>query len=304
METATTEAQLAIGEAPSLMRRVLSRRTFRMWVSNRPLLIGSVVVMVVIIMALFAPLIATHDPNAIAMKERFQSPSVSHFLGTDSLGRDIFSRIVYGARISLIVGLGAISIAGVIGSPLGIFSGYKGGKVDDVISRVMDAMLTFPTLILAIVLVAVLGPSFRNVILAISIGYIPLFARTARAPAMSETRKDYVAAARAIGAGDFRIAIRHVAINCVAIIITRATINVSYAILAEAGLSFLGLGVPPPTPAWGRMLNEARTYIELYPYMAIFPGLAITLLVLGFNLLGDGLRDAWDPRLRGRGQGS
>lgn len=299
MATATTEAQLAIGEPPSLLRRVLSRRTFRLWVSNRPLLIGSSIVVLVAILAVFAPLIATHDPNAVALKERFQSPNTSHFMGTDSLGRDIFSRIVYGARISLIVGLGAISVSAAIGAPLGIFSGYKGGKVDDVIMRVMDAMLTFPTLILAIVLVAVLGPSFRNVIVAISIGYIPLFARTARAPAMSETRKEYVDAARAIGAGDFRIATRHVAINCAAIVLTRATINVSYAILAEAGLSFLGLGVPPPTPAWGRMLNEARTYIELYPYMAIFPGLSITLLVLGFNLLGDGLRDAWDPRLRG-----
>jgi peptide/nickel transport system permease protein len=274
------------------------RRQLVFWRSNKMATLGLVIVAIVVVAALLAPIIAPHDPFQRDMTNRIASPSWNNWFGTDSIGRDILSRIIYGARISLLVGFVSVGIATVIGVPLGLIAGYRGGRVDSIIMRIMDALITFPDIVLAIAILAILGPSILNAMIAIGIVSIPVFARTARAPAMSETNREYVEAARALGAGSWRIVFRHVAPNILSIVIVRITISFSYAILAEAALSFLGLSASPPTPTWGRMLNEGRGFMELAPHVAIFPGLAIAITVLGFNLLGDGLRDLFDPRRR------
>lgn len=261
-------------------------------------LVGLIIVLAVVITAIFAPLIAPHDPYERDIQNRIAPPSKTYWLGTDNLGRDTLSRLIYGARISLIVGGVSVGIATVVGVPLGLLAGYNARRLDAAIMRFMDAVIAFPEIVLAIAILAILGPSILNAMIAIGIVYIPIFARTARAPGLAEARKEYVEAARALGASSARILIRHVAPNTVSIIIVRITTSLSYAILAEAALSFLGLSASPPAPTWGRMLNEGRGFMELAPWVAIFPGLAIAVTVLGFNLLGDGLRDALDPRYR------
>lgn len=276
------------------------RDQVRFWRRNRLALFGLSIILLIALLAIFAPLVAPYDPFERDIRNRIAAPSAAHIMGTDELGRDTFSRIVYGARISLMVGGVSVGLATLIGAPLGLIAGYGQGRFDSLIMRLMDALLSFPEIVLAIAILAILGPSAANAMIAIGIVYIPIFARTARAPAIAESNREYVEAARASGASGMRILFRHIAPNTLSILIVRISTSLSYAILAEASLSYLGLSASPPTPTWGRMLRDGQSYMQQAPWVAIFPGIAIALAVLGFNLLGDGLRDAFDPRARKR----
>lgn len=274
------------------------RTQLRFWRRNRLALIGLGIILVVVLSAIFAPLLAPYDPFARDIRNRIAAPSSTHLLGTDELGRDTLSRIIYGSRVSLLVGGVAVGLATLIGAPLGLIAGYSKGRFDSLIMRLMDALLSFPEIVLAIAILAILGPSAANAMIAIGIVYIPIFARTIRAPAIAESNREYVEAARASGATGMRILFRHIAPNTLSILIIRITTSFSYAILAEASLSYLGLSASPPTATWGRMLKDGQSFMQQAPWVAIFPGIAIALVVLGFNLLGDGMRDAFDPRTR------
>jgi peptide/nickel transport system permease protein len=259
--------------------------------------LGGGIVLLVILMALFAPWVAPYDPAEQAAK-RLLPPSTAHFMGTDELGRDVFSRVVFAARTSLSVGVLSVSMALVLGVTAGVLAGFIGGQFDSVVVGIMDILFAFPTLVLAIVITGLLGPSLTNAMLAIGIVYSPTFARVARASVLTVKNEPYIESARVIGGQQLHIVLRHVLPNILAPLIVMATLSLSLAILAEAGLSFLGLGTQPPDPAWGLMLSQGRKFMELAPGLAIFPGLAIMITVLAFNFLGDGLRDALDPRLR------
>lgn len=249
--------------------------------------------------ALLAPLLSPYDPYEQLYDEIMQPPSLQHFFGTDNFGRDLFSRIIWGAQISLKVGIMAVSIGTLLGTLLGVVSGYFGGKLDLVLQRVMDGWMAFPSIILALVILAVLGTGEINVMIAIGLSQVPPANRVVRGVVLSEKNNLYVEAARAISCSEVGIMAKHILPNVGAAIIVVATIALGQAVLAEAALSFLGVGVQPPNPAWGSMLSgHSRTYMLIAPWMAIFPGLAIFLTVMGWNLLGDALRDAWDPRLR------
>ncbi|MFC4557476.1 nickel transporter permease [Virgibacillus kekensis] len=261
-------------------------------------LIGFIIILILILTALFAPAIATHNPTEQSIVDRYQAPSGEHILGTDALGRDIYSRIIYGSRISIQIGVIAVGISMVIGVLLGGIAGYFGKWVDHIIMRFIDILLAFPSILLAIALVAVLGPSLRNAMIAIGIVGIPQFARIVRSAVLSVKETEYIEAARAIGAKHGRTLFQHVLPNCTAPIIVQATLSVGTAILDAAGLSFLGLGAQPPKPEWGAMLDAGRDALQTAPWVVTFPGIAIFLVVLGFNLFGDGLRDALDPRLK------
>jgi peptide/nickel transport system permease protein len=262
-------------------------------------LVGAGIVLVVILAALFAPVIAPADPAAQRSK-RLLPPSREHLMGTDELGRDTLSRIIYGARVSLQVGVIAVVIALVVGAILGVAAGFFGGRVDSWLMRVVDVMFAFPGLVLAIVISGLLGASRTNAMIAIGVIYAPAFARVIRSSVLSVMNEPYLEAGRVIGAGNLRLVRRHVLPNIVAPAIVMVTVYLSSAILSEAALSFLGLGTQPPEPSWGGMLNTARRYMEISPWLAIFPGVAIMLIVMGFNFLGDGLRDVLDPRLQER----
>ena len=261
---------------------------------------GAVLVIVLVIVAMIAPVIATDDPRETNSKHVFNPPSVETWLGGDQIGRDVFSRLVYGTRISLAVGLLSVFFGVTIGAFIGIASGYFGGITDLVIQRLMDAMMSFPALILALAIMAALGASVTNVVIALSAVFIPGAARTIRSQALSIKEVDYVLAARAVGAGDWRIIMRHMAPNCAATFIVLASISLGWAIVVEASLSFLGVGIPPDVPSWGGMLNGvAQNSLDVAPWLGVFPGLAIAITVFAVNLLGDALRDVLDPRLRG-----
>jgi peptide/nickel transport system permease protein len=262
------------------------------------MMIGLAVLILFVLIAIFAPLVAPHDPLQIIPRATKQAPSALYLFGTDNLGRDILSRVIYGTRISIVVGLIAVAIAMVGGTFLGTISGYYGGWTDSVIMRCMDIMLAFPGILLAIAIVAILGPSLANTMIAVGLATVPVYARTARGNILSVKTNDYVEAARCIGAPDWRLMLRHVLPNITAPLIVLSTVNVGTAILSAAGLSYLGLGAQPPTPEWGAMLAESRVYLREAWWMASFPGIAIMLVVLAVNLLGDGLRDELDPRLR------
>jgi peptide/nickel transport system permease protein len=272
------------------------------FIKKKPLgALGGASLLLIVFAAIFAPVLATHDPNQqMGADVRLLPPGGMFWFGSDEFARDIYSRVIYGARISLYVGIVSVSVGTFIGTFLGVASGYLGGMFDLIVQRFVDTLLGFPSLILAILLMAVLGASLNNVAIAIMIGFIPRLTRVSRSSSLSVKENDYVLAAQALGATSMRILVRHVIPNCLAPIIVLSTGFLGSAIVAEAGLSFLGLGVPPPHPAWGRMLqNAARTYQEAAPWMTIFPGAALSLAVFGFNLFGDALRDVWDPRLRG-----
>jgi peptide/nickel transport system permease protein len=251
-----------------------------------------------IALAVLAPWIAPYDPVATSWTLVRKPPTVLHWFGTDDLGRDILSRVIYGARASLVAGAISVGIALGIGVPFGLLSGYRGGFIDALISRITDAMLACPFLILAIALAAFLGPSLGNAMIAIGISTTPIFVRLTRGQTMSVKVEDYIEAARAIGNPRWRIALFHILPNIMPALLVQATLSIAAAIIAEAALSFLGLGQQPPAPSWGSMLNAAQRFLTNAPWMALWPGLAIFLVVLSFNLVGDGLRDALDPRQR------
>ena len=273
-------------------------RAWRRFKRYRPGLIGLAFIGLLVLVATLAPLVAPHSPTQAQSRLRGDAPSAEFLLGNDSIGRDVLSRLIFGTRIALLVGVGATAIAATIGVVIGATAGYFGGRVDAVLSRIVDALMAFPTLALLITLAAVLGPSLPTVVLVIGTTVWAAYARVVRADVLSLRQRDYVLAARAIGAGDGRIIARHVLPNVLGPIIVLASLAVGNIIILESALSFLGLGVQPPAPSWGGMLADGRAYIRNYPHMAIAPGVLISLTVLAFNLLGDGLRDALDPRQR------
>lgn len=261
--------------------------------------VGLLIIVVFALVAIFAPLIAPYSPTKQQITNGLKPPSIEHLLGTDQLGRDILSRVIFGAQASLEVGLLAVGIALLVGVTLGLAAGYWSNSwFEAIIMRAMDALLSFPALVLALALVAALGPSLEDAIIAISIVGIPAYARLTRGQVLSVKEREYVEAARTIGASDLRIIVRHVLPNVTAPLIVQSSLGIAAAMLAEAALSFLGVGVRPPTPSWGEMLNAGRGYIEIDPWVIIAPGTAIFLAVLGFNFLGDGIRDVLDPTLR------
>jgi peptide/nickel transport system permease protein len=277
------------------MKRVQIARMKRLW--RRPAaIVAFMVVIGFVVIALAAPALAPFDPNATDFRAIRKAPSEVHRLGTDEVGRDVLSRLVWGARASLLAGVIPVTIAVVVSIPLGLLSGYAGGWVDGVIMRITDAMLAIPFLIVAIALAAFLGPSLTNAMIAIGIATLPIFLRLARGTVLALKTEDYVEAARAVGGSHARIAVRHILPNMLPPLFIQSSITVAAAIIAEASLSFLGLGQQPPAPSWGSMLNAAQRYLSQAPWMALYPGLMIFFIVMALNVLGDGLRDALDPR--------
>lgn len=278
-------------------RRERMERFVRKFRRNRKAMIGMGMVLTLVLTAIFAPLIAPHSVQTTNISERSQPPSAEHLFGTDDVGRDIFSRVIMGTRISLYVGFGAITGALLVGMTIGIFAGYYGGIIDEVLMRMMDALMSFPPILLALTVMVVIGPELNNVILALAFVYTPYIARVARSAALSVRNEAFVEAAVARGEGNTYIVFREVLPNCLAPLLVQGSINVAFAMLAEASLSFLGLGAQPPTPSWGLMINVGRGFMQTAPWMIVFPGIAIGLTVIGFNMLGDGLRDVLDPKV-------
>ncbi|WP_019132181.1 ABC transporter permease [Peptoniphilus obesi] len=265
--------------------------------ANKLAIVGFVIMSIIVIMAIFAPIIAPYDPNEIDVANSMMPPGYDgHIFGTDSYGRDLFSRILYGSRVSLIVGVAAILVGCLIGVLLGLIAGYFGGTLDSIIMRIMDAMFAFPFILLAITLMMVFGSGLFNTILAIAIGNIPGFARITRGQVLAIKEEDYIEVTESLGAKKFRIIFSHILPNAVTPIIVYGTMSVAGAIISEAALSYLGLGIAPPTASWGSILQEGKDYLVLAPHISIFPGLAIVLSVLGINLFGDALRDVSDPK--------
>ena len=265
---------------------------------NRLAMAGLAVLAVFLLCALLAPVLTPYSPTTTNFARVLEAPSREHLLGTDELGRDVFARILYGSRISLAIGVISVGIGMLIGVPAGALSGFYGGKFDLFTQRIIDIMIAFPGILLAIVVVTVLGVGVENVMIATGIASIPIYTRLVRGSVLSVKKQGYVAAARALGIGNFRIIVRHVLPNCLGPIIVQSTFQFATAILWAAGLGFLGLGAQPPTPEWGAMLSKGREYIRVAHHLTTYPGLAILLMILGFNLLGDGLRDAMDPKSR------
>ncbi|SIQ36307.1 peptide/nickel transport system permease protein [Rhizobium sp. RU33A] len=271
-------------------------RAWRKLKANRSALVGLCIILFFAILALSAPLLPIPDPLATSWTAIRKAPSAEHWMGTDDIGRDILSRMIWGAQASLMAGIFSVAISIVIGVPFGLIAGYFGGWVDQVISRITEAFLALPFLIMAIALAAFLGPSLTNAMIAIGLSAMPVFVRLTRGQVLAVKTEDYVEGARSIGLGHLDIMLRYILPNITAPIIVQATLTVATAIIAEASLSFLGLGQQPPAPSWGSMLNVAKNFLDQAPWMAMWPGAAIFLVVIGFNLLGDGLRDALDPR--------
>lgn len=263
---------------------------------NKAAIAGAIVVLVFFILAIFAPLIAPYDPTHIEMSKKLQPPSSEHWLGTDDKGRDILSRLLYGSRISLTVGILSTLLGAIIGVVMGIIAGYYGKWIDSLIMRICDVLLAFPGILLALAIVSILGPSTTNTIIAVAFFAIPTFARIVRGSTLSVKKLEYVDAIRAMGSHDMRIIFRHILPNITSPIIVQATLYIASAIITASALSFLGLGTQPPDPEWGTMLANGRSYIAQAPHLTLFPGLVILLVVVGFNLFGDGLRDALDPK--------
>ena len=272
--------------------------TFQRLMKNKLAIIGLIVITLLAFSAIFADIIAPHDYRSQNLRNILQSPSAEHLFGTDEFGRDILSRVLYGTRISLMIGFIAVSISVIVGGILGSVAGYYGRFVDNAIMRCMDVLLAVPPLLLAIAIIAALGPGIVNLMIATGISTIPNYSRIVRASVLSIKDQEFIEAAKAVGTNDFFIIVKHILPNCVAPIIVQATFGVAIAILTAAGLSFIGLGVMPPTPEWGAMLSSGRMYIRDHAYMTIFPGIAIATTIFSLNVLGDGLRDALDPKLR------
>jgi peptide/nickel transport system permease protein len=279
-------------------QRTLAIRRLR---RNKAAMVGGAILVVLILSAVFAPLIAPYDPIDMQLDRALDPPSADHLLGTDSFGRDILSRLLFGARVSMFIGLASVGWAALVGVPAGLAAGYLGGTVGTVLMRLVDALLSFPPILLAIAISASMGGGQGTVIFALGMIYVPVFARLVRGSTLSLREEVFVMAAESYGAGTAKLLLRHILPNMVGIIVVQATIGFSSAIISEATLSFLGLGVPPPLPSWGRDLNDARVYIRETWWVVMIPALTIVISVLGINFLGDGLRDALDPRMRTRG---
>ncbi|UAL48368.1 ABC transporter permease [Sutcliffiella horikoshii] len=265
---------------------------------NKAAMAGAFIIIFVILMGIFAPLLATHDPNTTNVMNKLQGPSAENYLGTDDVGRDIFSRLLYGARVSLGIGFVSTILGAIVGVSLGIVSGYYGRWVDSLIMRICDVLLAFPGILLALAIVSVLGASTQNVIIAVAFYAVPSFARIVRGSTLSVRKLEYIDAIKAMGAKDFRIIFKHILPNIMSPIIVQATLYIASAIITASALSFLGMGTRPPTAEWGAMLSQGRSYIAQAPHITLFPGLVILLVVIGFNLMGDGLRDALDPKAK------
>ncbi|WP_113386879.1 ABC transporter permease [Bacillus pumilus] len=272
--------------------------SMKLFFQHKLAVIGSVIVFLFLILAIFAPLIAPFGINEQSLGERFSAPSAAHWFGTDDFGRDIFSRVVHGARISLWVGFFSVLGSVILGTLLGLIAGYGGRVLDAVISRVFDILLAFPSILLAIAIVSILGPSLQNALIAIAIINVPTFGRLVRSKVLSIKQEEYVLAAKAVGMSHRRIVLRHILPNSMVPVIVQATLAIGTAIIEAAALGFLGLGAQAPSPEWGKMLADARPYLVQAPWTLIFPGVAIMLTVLGFNLMGDGLRDTLDPKMK------
>ncbi|MCI0547870.1 MAG: ABC transporter permease [Candidatus Rokubacteria bacterium] len=273
-------------------------RPFRRMLGNTVVVIGGACAVLIVAMAAFAPALAPHPPDEQNFDLIEARPSAQALLGTDRFGRDVLSRLIYGSRISLYVAVTSIGIAMLAGGLLGLVAGYRGGHWDNAINRVMDVFFSIPSLLLAVGIAAMRGPGVQSAVIAIGIVYLPLFARVMRGPVLAEREKEYVEAVRALGASRLAVVLKHILPNVISPFIVQGTVAFSQAILIEASLSYLGLSAQPPTPSWGNMLNEGRTYLETAPWISVFPGLAIMIAVLAFNLLGDGLRDLLDPKTR------
>jgi peptide/nickel transport system permease protein len=267
---------------------------------NGELLLGGGTAIIFVLAAIFAPAITPYSPDHGDLLSRLEQPGGEHMLGTDALGRDLLTRLVYGSRVSLMVGLGAVAAAAIAGIPLGILAGYLQGRVDDILMRGMDILLAVPNILIAILIMAVSGPGIGNLILAIGLWNIPVFARIARSTTLSLTQRDFVMAAKALGNRPYRVMLFHVFPNTLGELLVIASLSIAGAIMAESGLSFLGLGVPPHVPSWGMIISQGRDYLRSAPYITTYAGLCIMLAVLGFSLLGDGLRDMLDPQAKGR----
>jgi peptide/nickel transport system permease protein len=271
----------------------------RVFIGRAVVKFGLVFIVIFILTAIFAPLLAPYEPNEQNILNALKQPSWDHLLGTDSLGRDTLSRIIYGSQTSLMVGLIVVSVSAIVGMALGLVAGYFGGWTYTIIMRFIDAFMAFPMLVLTLLIAAMLGQGINNVIIALSVGLIPIYARLMCGQVVTVKTNDYITAGHSIGAGDIRMMLQHIFPNCLPPLIVMITMMLGSTILAEASLSFLGIGIAPPTPAWGGMVNDGRSYLLELPVLSFAPGLAIMLVVFSFNMVGDGLRDALDPRLRG-----
>lgn len=269
----------------------------RLLVANGSTRTGAAIIAAFVLIGLFAGVLAPYDPLAIDLSRAFKPPSFTHPFGTDNFGRDLFSRVVYGARYSLLTGCVAVAIALAISVPLGVVAGYRGGVWDALLMRAIDILLAFPTILLAIAIVTIVGPNLQNAMLAVGIASVPLFARLIRASVLAVKQQAYVEAARSLGQAGWRISLGHVLPNCLAVLVVQSSLRIATAILTAAGLSFLGLGAQPPLPEWGAMVNQGKDFLHQSLSMSVFPGLAIMVVVLGFNIFGDGLNDALNPRL-------
>ncbi|NUH83296.1 ABC transporter permease [Bacillus firmus] len=298
MSTIANPQETAKAPVPVSKRKAKGADLAKALIRNKMSLVGGSIVFIYIILAVLAPLISPYDPYEIDLVNKLQPPSSDHIMGTDDKGRDIFSRILYGSQLSLAVGFVSVFIGALFGIVLGIVSGYYGGWVDTIIMRFIDVLLAFPGLLLALAIVSALGPSLINVMIAVGVFSIPTFARIVRGSTLSVKKMEYIDAIRVLGASDLKIIFVHILPNIMSPIIVQGTLRLATSILSVAGLSFLGMGAQPPTPEWGAMLSDGRDFLFTAPHIALFPGIAIALIVLGFNLFGDGLRDALDPRMK------
>lgn len=298
MSTIANPQETAKAPVPLPKRKAKGAGLAKALIKNKMSLIGGSIVLIYIILAALAPVISPYDPYEIDLVNKLQAPSADHIMGTDDKGRDIFSRILYGSQLSLAVGFVSVFIGALFGIILGIVSGYYGGWVDTIIMRFIDVLLAFPGLLLALAIVSALGPSLINVMIAVGVFSVPTFARIVRGSTLSVKKMEYIDAIRVLGASDVKIIFVHILPNIMSPIIVQGTLRLATSILSVAGLSFLGMGAQPPTPEWGAMLSDGRDFLFTAPHIALFPGIAIALIVLGFNLFGDGLRDALDPRMK------
>lgn len=294
----TTSQSIDLARARQNTRKERWKSFWSVMTQNKAAMVGAIIIGAYLLMMIVAPLVSPYDPYDISLEDKLTPPSIEHWMGTDDKGRDIFSRILYGSRLSIGVGFASVLFGAFFGISLGLIAGYYGKWVDTIVSRILDVMLAFPGILLALAIISALGPGLINVTIAVGVFSIPLFARIVRGSTMEVKKLEYIDAIRTIGANDFTIIFKHILPNVLSPIIVQGSMRLATAILSAAGLSFLGLGAQPPSPEWGAMLSSGRDFLFSAPYMAIFPGLMISILVLGFNLFGDGLRDALDPKLK------